>query len=533
MYILKNALRNVRRAKLRNILIGLIVLIIAISSCLGLSIRQAAVNARQTGLESLSVTAQISMDRQSMMQGMGGGRDQMLQGLQKMEPLTLEQLQTYAKNENVKDFYYTLSVSVNGNDDLSAVQTQVSTDSESEDNQSGFGDMSGRGPGGKHMMGGMGQQGDFTLSAYSTFDAMTDFVDGNCAITSGTFYAIDATENSCVISDELATLNELEVGSSITLVNPNDEEEALTFTVVGIYHNDTAAVSGGMMQGFSAAMDPANTVYVPYAALRAVVDASAENAETTTDEKTGMQMTSALRGSEDGTFVFADADALAAFESSIELPEGYTVSSSDVERFEQSLIPLNSLSQFAGWFLIIVLLIGGLILVVFNVFSVRERKNEIGVLTAIGMKKSKVCLQFLSEMFVVTFVALIIGAIIGAAVSVPATNALLESQATGQQQQQSNRFDRFGFDESGQPPARPDGEQPDAMQDGMGKGDRGGFFGEMGGMMTDYITEVTSATDLTVLLQLLGIGLGLTLLSSLAALSAIMRYDPLKILSNA
>ena len=65
MYILKNALRNVRRAKLRNILIGLIVLIIAISSCLGLSIRQAAVNARQTGPESLSVTARSPMTRRS------------------------------------------------------------------------------------------------------------------------------------------------------------------------------------------------------------------------------------------------------------------------------------------------------------------------------------------------------------------------------------------------------------------------------------------------------------------------------------
>ena len=69
MYILKNALRNIRRAKMRNLLIGVIVLVIATASCLGLSIRQAAVNAKKTGLENLSVTAQISLDRQSMMQG--------------------------------------------------------------------------------------------------------------------------------------------------------------------------------------------------------------------------------------------------------------------------------------------------------------------------------------------------------------------------------------------------------------------------------------------------------------------------------
>lgn len=533
MYILKNALRNIRRAKLRNILIGIIVLIIAISACLGLSIRQAAVNAKETGLEGLSVTAQISIDRQSMMQGMGGGREQMLEGLQRMEALTLAQMQEYAENENVKDFYYTLSVSMNGNDDLSAVETQVSTDTETETDAGSFGGRGDMAGGGKQMMGGMGQQGDFTLTAYSTFDAMSDFVDGTSAITEGAFYAIDETENSCVISDELATLNEVEVGDTVTLVNPNDEDETVTFTVVGIYHNDTAAVGGGFMQGFSAAMDPANSIYVPHAALNAIVEASEQNAETTTDENTGMEMTSALRGSENGTYVFADTDALEAFEASIDLPDGYTVSSSDVEQFEQSLVPLESLSQFAGWFLVIVLLIGGLILIVFNIFSVRERKSEIGVLTAIGMKKGKVCLQFLAEMFVVTFAALIIGAAIGAAVSVPATNALLESQATTQQEQSQSRNDRFGFDENGQPPSIPGGETPEDIPTDMEEGGKGGFFGEMGNMMNDYVTEVSSATDLVVLLQLLGIGLGLTLLSSLAALTAITRYDPLKILSNA
>lgn len=531
MYILKNALRNIRRAKLRNILIGIIVLIIAISACLGLSIRQAAVNAKETGLEGLSVTAQISMDRQSMMQGMGGNRAEMLTSLQNMTPLTLQQMQAYAENENVKDFYYTLSVSVNGNDDLAAVETQSSSDTGSTTGN-GMGNFGGMG-GGRQMMGGMGQQGDFTLTAYSTFDAMTDFVDGTSAITEGAFYAIDETENSCVISDELATLNEVEVGDTVTLVNPNDEDETVTFTVVGIYHNDTAAVGGGFMQGFSAAMDPANSIYVPYAALNAIVKASEQNAETTTDENTGMEMTSALRGSENGTYVFADTDALEAFEASIDLPDGYTVSSSDVEQFEQSLVPLESLSQFAGWFLVIVLLIGGLILIVFNIFSVRERKSEIGVLTAIGMKKGKVCLQFLAEMFVVTFAALIIGAVIGAAVSVPATNALLETQVTTQQEQMANRNDRFGFDENGQPPSIPGGETPEDIPTDMEEGGKGGFFGEMGSMMNDYVTEVSSATDLVVLLQLLGIGLGLTLLSSLAALTAIMRYDPLKILSNA
>ena len=68
MYIIKNAWKSISRSKGRNILIGIIVAVIAISSCIGLSIRNAAKKAEEQGLESLSVTATISFDRQSLMQ---------------------------------------------------------------------------------------------------------------------------------------------------------------------------------------------------------------------------------------------------------------------------------------------------------------------------------------------------------------------------------------------------------------------------------------------------------------------------------
>lgn len=68
MYILKNAFRNVVRSKGRNILMGIIIFIIAVSLCIGLSIRQAAANAKETALENLEITAQISVDRTKMMQ---------------------------------------------------------------------------------------------------------------------------------------------------------------------------------------------------------------------------------------------------------------------------------------------------------------------------------------------------------------------------------------------------------------------------------------------------------------------------------
>lgn len=61
-----------------------------------------------------------------------------------------------------------------------------------------------------------------------------------------------------------------------------------------------------------------------------------------------------------------------------------------------------------------------------------------------------------------------------------------------------------------------------------------GIIGGKGQAMAavDYISNVTSATDFTVLMQLLGIGIVLTLVASVVSIIFITRYEPLRILSN-
>ena len=57
MYIIKNALRCIGRSKVRNALISIIALVIAVSACLGLSIRQAAESTKESTLAEMSITA--------------------------------------------------------------------------------------------------------------------------------------------------------------------------------------------------------------------------------------------------------------------------------------------------------------------------------------------------------------------------------------------------------------------------------------------------------------------------------------------
>lgn len=132
-----------------------------------------------------------------------------------------------------------------------------------------------------------------------------------------------------------------------------------------------------------------------------------------------------------GTYAFDSVSDYEKFQDEVKemgLSDDYTVSSSDLTSYEESLEPLQHLSEYAGYFLMVILAIGAVILIVLHIFAIRERKYEIGVLAAIGMKKWKIAVQFLTESLCITFCALIIGAGIGAVSSVPVTNHLLAQQ---------------------------------------------------------------------------------------------------------
>lgn len=187
MYILKNALKCISRSKGRNILIGLIAFVIALSACLGLSIRQAAESAKADTLEDMTITASISFDRQSMMSGMsrppeeegsdseagGFDREQFSSMMEGADSLTLEDYETYAEADSVKDFYYTLTASFDGSDDLEPVSTESDSESDTDDSGSemmpgGGAEMGGFGGGGAAGgRGGMASEGDFTVTGYS------------------------------------------------------------------------------------------------------------------------------------------------------------------------------------------------------------------------------------------------------------------------------------------------------------------------------------------------------------------------------
>lgn len=305
MYIIKNALRCIGRSKGRNILISIIALVIAVSACLGLSIRQAAESAKESTLAELSITATISYDRSSMMNDMMGGgapggggfdRDQFKDMMGGASELTLEEYQKYADAESVQDFYYTLTAAFNGNDDLEPVTDETEDEeSDSSSGQGGFGGSKGF-PGGGRGGKGMFSSSDFSVIGYSSDSSMTAFIDGTASVLEGgTIFEEGTTEKKCVISEELAIYNELSVGDTIVLTNPSVETETYELKIVGLY--TSSSNNDFSMSMFGKSQDPANQIYMSAAALQTILDASEEVSTTITDENTGRESDSAVTGS--------------------------------------------------------------------------------------------------------------------------------------------------------------------------------------------------------------------------------------------
>ena len=541
MYIFKNALKCISRSKGRNVLIGIIVFVIALSACIGLSIRRSAQKAKEETLSTMSITATISFDRKQAMQNMappqgnsgerpegGFDRDQFSSFMGENSALTLDEYKKYAKASTVKDFYYTSSVSLNGNDELEPVSNETESDSDSQSSSQMPGNPFGGGfGGGKDFI--RGAQSDFSVIGVSGEEAMTEFLNGTAKITEGNNFS---KKNECIISEELAVYNDIAVGDEITLINPNLEEETYTIKVVGLFEDSSANQNSFSFMG-STSSDPANKIYINYTTLKNIVATSSENGTTITDDN-GRERETALSETLTATYAFKDVEDFETFQTEVYelgLDESYTVSSSDITQFENSMAPLETLSTTAGYFLLVILIIGAVILVVLNIFSVRERKYEIGVLTAMGMKKQKVALQFLTEIFIVTLAAVIVGAGIGAVTSVPVANGLLKNQIESQTNRAQDIEQNFGRDDA---PNMTPPQGAGGFGGGFG-GFEGGFkegFENLAQGTADYVDEISAATDFTVLMQLLGIAVVLTILAGGFSVLFIMRYEPLKILSN-
>lgn len=602
MFVLKNAWKTVMRNKGRNILIIIIVAIIAAAATIGLSIRNAAQDARETGLASTTVTATISADRSKLMEQAMQNADSSdstsdsdsssdasgssqapdfdaMRATLESASLTLADYQKYEKASSVPvSSYYSESTGVSGTDSFQPVESTSSnsansssssaSDSSSDatnssdnanasqgDSQGGQNGQPGGQPGGGQG-GMMMTSGDFTLTGFSSDTAVANASNGTFTMVDGEVFSYGESDNGkVIISKALADFNDLEVGDTITVADPNDTTKTYTLTISGIYKNATSSNTDAMGPMGGTSQDADNAIYTSISTLKSL-GLDADTTANDDDDTTSTQL--------NYTYVLDSADDYETFASDVKaagLDDTYTVQSADVENYESSLVPLDNLAKFALTLLIVVLAVGAVVLIVLNLFNIRERKYEVGVLTAIGVKKVKVAAQFAIELLIVTMCGIALGVAGGAVASVPVSNQLLAAQVSSQETQAASQQEQFGrgADMGGGPGIPNDlgasdnatsndsdtssssgsssSSNSDATSNSTGNGSNAGAQapgGMRGGLnrAVDYVNTIDAVVNLKVVGQLILIGLGLTLISALVGIIFVMRYEPLQILAD-
>lgn len=494
MFIIKNALVSISRNKSRNLLIGVIVIVIACAATVTFAIRSTAQKLIESYENQYDITATIGVDREAMrgemkmdkntsVEDRSAKKADVTEMFAEVSNLSVSDIEKYGDSEYVQDYYYTLNIGVNANS-LEKVSMGANN------NDSGRGGPDGM-PGGD-MKGNFQnlEASDFTLTGYSSVVAMTEFLSGKYTIAEGEL-SDDLTAMNCVVSSELASLNSLEIGDKITFVDPNNTKNTITLKVTGIFEESEDA--NNAMGMFS---ESANTI---------ITNVEAVNTLTKKDSE--------IKSSLTPTFILTSRDVIENFEAELQgkgLDEHLSVIT-NLDQVDNATSAISNVSTFATAFLIIALIIGGVVLFVINIINIRERKYEIGVLRTIGMKKKYLTLQFVCELLIVSLAGLVIGGVIGAASSVPISNHLLENEIASSSEQREGINKSFG---GGMEKDDPEMERFNGVRD------------------VQAFDSINATVNLGVLLQVFGIGIILTLISSIAAMISIQKFSPLTILKE-
>jgi putative ABC transport system permease protein len=213
---------------------------------------------------------------------------------------------------------------------------------------------------------------------------------GSLTISSGTTIDGNASDYEALVGKDLASKNNLSVGSTFTAYGQ-------TFTVKGIYTTGNTFQDSGIIM-------PLTTV----------------------------QNLTSQAGAVTQLVVNADSsDNVAAVVSNINSALGSSAVdvTSEQQRAAESVSSLSSISNLATTGVIGATIASAVIVLLTMTMIVRERKREIGVIKAIGGTNFKVIAQFMTEALTLTIIGGIIGLALGVAVSGSITQGLVDSQA--------------------------------------------------------------------------------------------------------
>lgn len=224
------------------------------------------------------------------------------------------------------------------------------------------------------------------LIASSNKEINDDFRNKTKVIVEGEMFS---KPKEVIVSKAFAKLNQLKIKDTITLKGKDGSKDSTSeYTITGIYD----ILSLGQNDDEIALLHPANEIYTSYEGFL----------ETTLFQRFGELS---------ATFYLKQPKMLDSFQKELQekgLPESYQASV-DEKSYEKAIEPIESIQDITAMFATGVIGLGTFILFLLAVFFIRERKYELGVLRAMGMKKQDVVKVLMYETAALCILSFLLG----------------------------------------------------------------------------------------------------------------------------
>ena len=501
MNFIKRAFLSVKARKGKSILQLVVFTVICVLVLSGLSIQTAANKSAELAKQSLGSEVTLSADREKLMEQQRQEREKQENSGERQpvrfteEPVAVEDADELLTLSQIKGYnYYSSTFAIAENFD--PIETESSTSIMNQPMQGG----PGGGGGGMSM-----DDADVSLEGVAFTDTTSDFMDGNAEMVEGVHISDDhLNKNVAIIEETLAEENELEVGDQLKVASTSDEDTTIEVEVIGIYKTSSTSTGSGMMN-FSA-MNPYNKVYVPYTLVN---ELKGEDYKDTIESAVYY-----MNDPADTDSFIEDAEATGAIDT-----DTFKLDAND-QLYQQMVEPINNVASFSKNVVYLVTIAGAIILGLIVMLGIRERKYEMGVLLAIGEKKSKLIGQFIVEILIVAVFALGIASVTGNLAADKIGDQLLSQQVKTGTESVTDPFGGKGMQMGG-------GMPPGFETGGNGPGGVGQAQTETA--QVDDLDVTVTASDLG---KLTGIGLLIAIIATLIPSLSILRLQPKAILSR-
>lgn len=394
--MITRAIYSLKKNVGKTVLLFVIMVVVANLVISGLSIQSASIKSMQQIRESLGSDVTLTTNMSAMM----ANRDKGQAMSSVMSSITEDMANQLKDLDYVENYNYTVSTTVDS-ETIVAIETETSTNNSMQR------------PGNEATLT-TTSSGDFTISGNTTMAYVSDFMESNYSLVEGRLLdENDANSNYVVISDTLATDNDLTVGSTFTITN-NDVVYELE--VAGIYEITTSSEFSMMsMRG----QNPYNTLYVGIDLAKTINGGSTD-------------LTSAVFYLDDPENIEAFKE-LATNNTTIDW-ETYALDAND-RAYQSNVSTLENMENFAKIFVIVVVIAGGSILCLILMLTVKNRIYEIGVLVSLGETKLNIIMQQFIEIFVIGVIAFTLSLGSGQMISNVISGMLQDNASSGSQVQ--------------------------------------------------------------------------------------------------